>query len=429
LADPNPEDLTTEEIPGPENVRPVDSLLVVDSSELVDEDAANLTSQPAPKPMRTADLGQGSLTVVPTSTLPLENAEPPLESQPASEPGLDSAATLVAKARAATVEESGVTSVEEPTNETKAQKSPVPLETDSPKSGQKEADSQKSGQKEADSQNSDLKASPPKTASQTSLSPKSEASPKVLAAPDKSGAASGEPQVTPNADLNPPLEPDKPKESPLAADPNDEEAIAEVWVSNLHSTPDEAESQKVWSQVANLTGFGRLYRYDTTVGGIRQWRIRLGFFETREEAEAASGRLLSEAKIGGTPWLVRPTVAERNKYIGQSLSAFWVVNIASTPNQADSEKFWLALEGEKAKNYLNNLKPMAGQKTPKIYRSEAVVNGQKHFRIRLGFFTDQKEAEAAGQALTKAAGLSPSQIGRPWATRPTVDEVKAQEVL
>jgi septal ring-binding cell division protein DamX len=195
-------------------------------------------------------------------------------------------------------------------------------------------------------------------------------------------------------------------------------------VSNVHSTPDQAESDRIWARVEGLSGFGRLYRYDTTVGGIKQRRIRLGFFATREEAEAASARLASEAKLTGAPWLVRPTMAEYNKYYGQSLSDRWAVNISSTPIEADSEKVWAALAGDKAKKYLDKI-AQADQSAPTVYRSEATVNDQTHYRIRLGFFATQAEAESAGQGLAAAAGLTASQIGQPWAVRPTVDEEKA----
>jgi hypothetical protein len=206
--------------------------------------------------------------------------------------------------------------------------------------------------------------------------------------------------------------------------PSDDEAIASVWVSNLHSTPDEAESDQVWRKLEGLVGSGRLYRYDTTVGGIKQRRIRLGFFPTKAEAAAAGSRLANDAKLSSSPWLVQPTQAEYKKYFGQSLSDFWVVNISSTPNQEDSEKVWRALAGTKAADYLKKLKSK-GSLAPKIYRSETTVNGQLHYRIRLGFFANQKEAEAAGQDLVAAAGLGSALIGQPWAVRPTVDEEKA----
>jgi septal ring-binding cell division protein DamX len=176
--------------------------------------------------------------------------------------------------------------------------------------------------------------------------------------------------------------------------------------------------------VDGLASSGRLYRYDTSVGGIKQYRIRLGFFPTRAEAEAAGARLASEVKLPATPWLVQPTVAEYKKYAGQALSNQWVVNISSTPTREDSEKVWRALDGVNAKSYLKKLAKV-GQPGPRLYRSEITLNGQVHYRIRLGFFASQSEAESAGQGLATAAGLSSILIGQPWAVRPTVDEEKA----
>ncbi|MDR1609192.1 MAG: SPOR domain-containing protein [Deltaproteobacteria bacterium] len=229
-----------------------------------------------------------------------------------------------------------------------------------------------------------------------------------------------EPQKSPDSPApteTAPAEPTSPSSD------SDDEAIAPVWVSNLHSTPDESESEQVWQKLKSLPGSERLYRYETTVGGIKQRRIRLGFFQTRDEALEASQRLAKEAKLG-QPWLVQPTKAEHNKYYGQSLSERWAINISSTIKKEDSEKYWQALEGDKAKKQLKKLERQ-GQSAPRLYRSEATVNGQLNYRIRLGFFATQKEAEAAAQALVTAAGLTAAQIDKPWAVRPTVDEEKA----
>jgi hypothetical protein len=156
------------------------------------------------------------------------------------------------------------------------------------------------------------------------------------------------------------------------------------------------------------------------VGGIAQKRIRLGFFKTREEAEAASASLAREAGLPGAPWLVQPTLAEYQKYYGQSLSSLWVVNISSTPVKEDSEKVWGALATNKAKGALKTLDNP--DRPVRLYRSESTVNGQLQYRIRLGFFATQEEALKAGRTVALAAGLTASQIGEPWATRPTKEE-------
>jgi hypothetical protein len=211
-----------------------------------------------------------------------------------------------------------------------------------------------------------------------------------------------------------------------ASDPVEEDTIAPVWVSNLYSTPAQDESDQIWRRVENIPVSGRLYRYETTVGGIKQYRIRLGFFDTRNEAEAESRKITEEAKLSVTPWLVQPTVAEYNRYYGQSPSVHWAVNISSSPVSADSDRIWESIHGKKAQNFIRKLKKsQASDPDPKVYRTQTSVSGQLQYRIRLGFFDTQAEAEKAGRDLAAVAGLSAGQIGLPWAVRPTVDEEKA----
>ncbi|MDR1085743.1 MAG: SPOR domain-containing protein [Deltaproteobacteria bacterium] len=271
--------------------------------------------------------------------------------------------------------------------------------------------------------------------------PQTPLSAEALQAPTAPAAPTAPPAAT--LDVNEPHEPEKPTQAapvPLgtvepelspaaetaASDPVEEDTIAPVWVSNLYSTPAQDESDQIWRRVENIPVSGRLYRYETTVGGIKQYRIRLGFFDTRSEAEAAGRKITEEAKLSVTPWLVQPTAAEYRRYYGQSPSAHWAVNISSTPVSADSDRIWESLTGKKAQNFISKLKKSpAAVPGPKVYRTQTSVSGQIQYRIRLGFFDTQAEAEKAGRELAAAAGLSAGQIGLPWAVRPTVDEEKA----
>jgi ABC-type glycerol-3-phosphate transport system substrate-binding protein len=151
----------------------------------------------------------------------------------------------------------------------------------------------------------------------------------------------------------------------------------------------------------------------------------LGFFKTRKEAEEASLALAKEAGLPGSPWLVQPTVGEYNKYYRQALSNLWAVNISSAPVKEDSAKVWTALTGDKAQRALKKLG--SSDQPVRLYRSETTVNGQRQYRIRLGFFATQEEAVKAGQTLATAAGLTASQIGEPWAAHPTKEEEEANK--
>ncbi|MDR1395678.1 MAG: SPOR domain-containing protein [Deltaproteobacteria bacterium] len=272
-----------------------------------------------------------------------------------------------------------------------------------------------------------------------------EPSPPALAAAKPAARTPAKPEAKPEAkpqakpaeteaprllDISPAAPAAAPPASPPAGpasepDAEDDGAIAPVWVSNLYSTPDAAESEQIWRRLSAAAGTARIYRYETAVGGIRQHRIRLGFFATRAEAQEAGRKLAQDARLAAEPWLVQPSQAEYSRYYGQSLSDHWAVNISSTPVQEDSEKIWQTLSETRAQNFLRKLTPAAPLASPGLYRSETSVSGQRQYRIRLGFFLTQPEAEKAGRDLAAAAGLKAAQIGQPWAVRPTVDEERS----
>ncbi|MDR1546542.1 MAG: SPOR domain-containing protein [Deltaproteobacteria bacterium] len=219
-------------------------------------------------------------------------------------------------------------------------------------------------------------------------------------------------------------------DAPAPVGPAFDGQAAGVWAANLHSSPNMTESEAVWRRLADKTSANRLYSYDATVNGQVHRRIRLGFFKSKAEAEAAALKL-SEAAGLGKPWLLQPGEDEVARYgaaeSGQAaLSRLWAVNISSTPSLEESESIWSSLNRPEAIEVLKKLEERRapGLSSLSLYRSEILVDGKRQHRIRLGFFERGPDAESAGQALASAAGLAESRIGRPWAVRPAVDEEK-----
>ena len=99
----------------------------------------------------------------------------------------------------------------------------------------------------------------------------------------------------------------KPAEAPVAP-------ISNYWVVNISSTPDAAESLRLLTRMLSAETGGQVYAYEATVDGRPHHRIRVGFFETRAEAEAVGLRLKDEYKLSSTPWAVKPTVEEVERY-------------------------------------------------------------------------------------------------------------------
>ncbi|MDR0356225.1 MAG: hypothetical protein LBJ64_10925 [Deltaproteobacteria bacterium] len=205
------------------------------------------------------------------------------------------------------------------------------------------------------------------------------------------------------------------------------EAIANVWVANLMSTPSQTEADAVWLRLrGHIQDPTQLYRYETEIDGVRYYRIRLGFFDTVDEARSSAQPLSQTAKLS-EPWLVRPNVAEVRRFNVSALSNLWAVNISSTPDQPDSEDIWNALNSDSAKQTVAALEEGRDPSLPalKLYRYETEVRGSKQYRIRLGFFASNQEAEQAGRRLVEAANLSASRIGEPWTVRPSIGEEQA----
>ncbi len=91
--------------------------------------------------------------------------------------------------------------------------------------------------------------------------------------------------------------------------------ISELWVVNISSTPDSAESLRLLNRIlASGSAGGQVYVYETSIDGRDHHRIRVGFFTSRADAEAVGQRLKEEYKLSATPWAVKPTVEEVKKY-------------------------------------------------------------------------------------------------------------------
>jgi hypothetical protein len=230
---------------------------------------------------------------------------------------------------------------------------------------------------------------------------------------------------------SPQPEPTAAEPAPVTPEPTptaEAEAISSVWAANLLSTPSKEEADAAWARIKAQDPDSLVYRYETEVDGTNQHRLRLGFFTDRTAAEVAAVELAKKSSLG-TPWLVRPTISEVLKYDLPKLSNLWAVNISSTPNQAESDSIWTALNQGQALDVLNALKAQSGSEPSgvRLYRSEATVDGKTQYRVRLGFFDSSAKAEAAGRDLAQAASLGQSRIGQPWAVRPNQNEVEASQ--
>jgi len=113
--------------------------------------------------------------------------------------------------------------------------------------------------------------------------------------------------------------PDKPADQPAAASPVEKPGTAEIsdkWVVNIYSTPDATESLRLLSTLLGQDVGGRVYASEAILEGRLQHRIRVGFFDTKEEAEAVGLKIKEDFKLYATPWAVRPIKEEETKYGG-----------------------------------------------------------------------------------------------------------------
>ncbi|MCL1889866.1 MAG: hypothetical protein FWF99_05110 [Desulfovibrionaceae bacterium] len=115
---------------------------------------------------------------------------------------------------------------------------------------------------------------------------------------------------------------DKPTETvdqPAVASSVEKPGTAEIsdkWVVNIYSTPDATESLRFLSTLLGQDVGGRVYASEAILEGRLQHRIRVGFFDTKEEAEAAGLKIKERFQLYATPWAVRPIKEEEIKYGG-----------------------------------------------------------------------------------------------------------------
>jgi len=150
------------------------------------------------------------------------------------------------------------------------------------------------------------------------------ASAKPTAKSAAQAAASTKPAAKPAQAGASPKPADKPtaaEAQPAAASPAEKPAagsseISDKWVVNISSTPDAAESLRFLSTLAGQDVGGKVYASEAILDGRTQHRIRVGFFDTREEAEAVGMKIKEQYRLYATPWAVRPSKEEESKYIG-----------------------------------------------------------------------------------------------------------------
>jgi len=157
-------------------------------------------------------------------------------------------------------------------------------------------------------------------------STKSKDKPAQAAAPTKptdkpaQAAAPTKPAAQPAQAAAPTKPADKPAAAatqPAAAPPAEKPAeISDKWVVNISSTPDAAESLRFLSTLAGQDVGGRVYASEAVLDGRTQHRIRVGFFNTKEEAEAVGLKIKEQYRLYATPWAVRPSKEEESKYGG-----------------------------------------------------------------------------------------------------------------
>jgi len=147
---------------------------------------------------------------------------------------------------------------------------------------------------------------------------------KPTAKPAAQTAASAKPAAKPaqaNASPKPAYKPTAAETQPAAASPTEKPAagaseISDKWVVNISSTPDAAESLRFLSTLEGQDVGGKVYASEAVLEGRTQHRIRVGFFDTREEAEAVGLKIKEQYRLYATPWAVRPSKEEESKYGG-----------------------------------------------------------------------------------------------------------------
>lgn len=101
--------------------------------------------------------------------------------------------------------------------------------------------------------------------------------------------------------------------SPKAADREKSPAGSKtgLWVANLLSTTDKDQARRLFDALLKVPY--QVYAYQTEVRGQTWYRVRIGFFNSRQEAEKAGQALARDHQLS-PPWIVQPGPEEVTKH-------------------------------------------------------------------------------------------------------------------
>jgi len=131
--------------------------------------------------------------------------------------------------------------------------------------------------------------------------PAATAPPAAPAATAPAPAATAKPQVA--ATVAP-----APKPQPTAA-----AVTFKPWVVNVASLPKKQDAENLAKKLGDA-GFN-VYQMSADVKGTKWYRVRVGFYDSKADAEAASKKLKGKDKNIDDPWMVKIDKAEFDKYV------------------------------------------------------------------------------------------------------------------
>ncbi|MEW6263180.1 MAG: SPOR domain-containing protein [Thermodesulfobacteriota bacterium] len=137
--------------------------------------------------------------------------------------------------------------------------------------------------------------------------------PATTAAPPTAPAPEEKPQEkkpTETAKTTPPKPQPKPAKEAIAGQP-DFSNPARLWVVNILSTQDSNQVRQIMDALVKSPY--RVYAYQTEIKGQNWYRLRVGFFNTRQEAEQVGRGLAKQLRLA-QPWIVRPGPEEVAKH-------------------------------------------------------------------------------------------------------------------
>lgn len=99
---------------------------------------------------------------------------------------------------------------------------------------------------------------------------------------------------------------EKPKPKPEVA------GATKPWAIGVASFSSKKKAETL--KAALISGGYNAYMTTATVKGALWYRVRVGFYETREKAKVDSKLISRNFKDSGTPWIMKPSSKERKKY-------------------------------------------------------------------------------------------------------------------